>query len=118
MKITTTYSIKIKHYNHIFDDTVKVYRDAVNFFITLCISEWEELSSIEDSKKQQQYVERASHKTKNRAHVKYDFNKEFYKFPSYLRRAAINESIGKVSSYKSNLSNWKEKRIGNEPKKP
>ena len=32
---------------------------------------------------------------------------EFYKFPCYLRRAAIAEALGKVSSYRSNLANWK-----------
>lgn len=32
MQIYSTYSVKIKHYNHIFKDTVSVYRDAVDFF--------------------------------------------------------------------------------------
>ena len=34
------------------------------------------------------------------------FDSLFYKFPSYLRRGAINEAIGKVSSYRSSLYNW------------
>ena len=33
MDIYTSYSIKIKHYNHIFKETVARYRDAVNFFM-------------------------------------------------------------------------------------
>ena len=36
----------------------------------------------------------------------FDLDEKFYKFPSFLRRATINEAIGKVSSYKSNLANW------------
>ena len=49
------------------------------------------------------------------------FDKKFYKFPCYLRRGAINEAIGKVSSYKSNLKNWEETDIkvrGNKPSFP
>jgi hypothetical protein len=33
MKIITTYSAKIKHYNHIFKETVAVYRQAVDFLM-------------------------------------------------------------------------------------
>ncbi len=38
--------------------------------------------------------------------------------PSYLRRGAINEAIGKVSSYKSNLDNWIKDPVGREPSSP
>lgn len=38
----------------------------------------------------------------------YDFDQTFYKFPSYLRRSAMTEAIGKVSSYKNNLQNWEQ----------
>ena len=41
MKIFTTYSVKIKHYNHIFKDTVSIYRKAVDFFIDVCLDKWE-----------------------------------------------------------------------------
>ena len=29
MKIFSTYSVKIKHYNHIFKDTVSIYRKDI-----------------------------------------------------------------------------------------
>ena len=48
----------------------------------------------------------------------YDFDTKFYKMPSYLRRGAINEAIGKVSSYKSNLANWIKDPVGREPSHP
>ena len=35
-----------------------------------------------------------------------------------MRRSAINEAIGKVSSYKSNLANWKDNPVGKEPSFP
>lgn len=118
MKITSTYSIKIKQYNHIFKNTVVMYRSAVNFFINLCLNEWNEIAQIEFTNSKQQYVERLCHRTKNRTSVKYDFDSQFYKFPSYLRRSAINEAIGLVSSYLSNLTNWSADPIGKGPSAP
>ena len=35
MKIFTTYSVKIKHYAHIFKNTVRIYRDAVDMLIEI-----------------------------------------------------------------------------------
>ncbi len=56
-----------------------------------------------------QDIECLCHKTEKRPSVKYGkFDEEFYKFPSYLRRGAIMEAIGKVSSYRSNLAQWEE----------
>ena len=105
----SNYSVKIKHYNHIFDETVAIYREAVSFFIDVCLKEWEDLSKLEMLHLQQQYVEWLCHATKSNTDVKYDkFDKLFYKFPSYLRRGAIDEAIGKVSSYRSNLGRWEE----------
>ena len=107
MKMFSTYSVKIKHYNHIFKDTVSIYRDAVDFFIDVCIGEWEYISTVGGNLRQQQYVERLCHATKDNSSPKYAaFDRKFYKLPSYLRRGAINEAIGKVSSYQSNLANW------------
>lgn len=109
MKIVSTYSVKIKHYNNIFRDTVSVYRRAVDFLIDVCINEWDDISAIDKKLNlaRQSFVESLCHKTKGNPDPKYGrFDQKFYKFPTYLRRAAITEAIGKVSSYKSNLSNW------------
>lgn len=119
MKIFSTYSVKIKQYNHIFKDTVSIYRDVVDFFIDVCLNEWTDISDIKENLLQQQYVERLCHKTSDNQKPKYyNFDKEFYKFPSYLRRGAINEAIGKVSSYKSNLANWEAQPNGKQPSPP
>ncbi len=106
MLSVSTYSVKIKHYNHIFKDTVALYRKAVDSLISICLNEWDDLSCIGSKKQQMSYIERLCHISRNRPIAKYQFDRQFYKFPSYLRRAAINEAIGKLSSYKSNLSNW------------
>jgi IS605 OrfB family transposase len=45
-----------------------------------------------------------------------DFDKRFYKFPSYLRRKAIAEAIGHISSHMSRLARWQGNGKGREPK--
>lgn len=119
MRIFSTYSVKIKHYNHIFKDTVSIYRKAVDFFIDVCLTEWEDILSISGSVVRQQYVEHLCHKTNDNPNPRYmNFDIKFYKFPSYLRRSAINEAIGKVSSYKSNLANWESRDINSRGENP
>lgn len=107
MRLFSTYSVKIKHYNRIFRETVTLYRNSVDFLIKVCLDEWDTIANISQNQLRQQYVEHLCHQTKKNPSVKYPtFDRRFYKFPSYLRRSAINEAIGKVSSYQSNLANW------------
>lgn len=115
MQIYTTYKVKIKHYSHIFKDTVAVYRNAVDYLINICYENWDELSQINGSLNKQRYMETLVHQTKDNPNPMYNFDAKFYKMPSYLRRGAINEAIGKVSSYRSNLSNWNENPTGKAP---
>ena len=118
MQIYTTYKVKIKHYNHIFKDTVAVYRNAVAYLIEVCNANWNELSEINGTLNKQRYVESLIHATKDNPDPKYDFDTRFYKMPSYLRRGAINEAIGKISSYRSSLANWKKNPVGKAPSIP
>lgn len=117
MQIYTTYKVKIKHFNHIFKNTVSVYRKAVDFLIEVCLVEWDAVSEL-NSNQRINYVERLTHTTKDNPNPKYDFDSKFYKMPSYLRRGAISEAVGKVSSYRSNLANWEEKPDGRAPSYP
>lgn len=105
MKIISSYAVKIKHYNQIFNDTVKIYQQAVTFFIQVLDSEWENLVSL-SGKQKNGALEKLTHKTILNPSPKYDFDSAFYKFPSYLRRAAIQSAVGSYSSYQSALSNW------------
>lgn len=119
MKIFSSYSVKIKHYNHIFKDTVAIYRSAVDYLISVCLEEWNTVSGIQGNLLRQQYMERLCHATADNSDPKYTgFDRRFYKFPSYLRRSAISEAIGKVSSYKSNLANWEISDTGIRGRKP
>lgn len=117
MKIYSTYSVKIVGRNRIFRQTVAGYRDAVDFFIRVSLNEWETLSRLKGLRRNNG-VERLTVKTKKRPEVAYDFSEGFYKFPSYLRRAAISEALGKCASYMSNLERYKESGEGSRPGYP
>ena len=105
MKFYSTYSCKIKHYNYILKETVAIYRSAVDYCIQVCLNQWGNILTLEKALARMNYVEHLIHNTKKNT-ATYDFDCQFYKFPSYLRRSAIMEAIGKVSSYQSNLKNW------------
>lgn len=115
MKILTTYKVKIKDSHGTFSATVDIYRQVVNFFIEVCLNEWDNIASF-DGKTRVNLVEHLTIVTKKNIWAKYPF--PFYKFPCYLRRAAIMEAIGKVSSYKSNLANWQGNPQGKKPSCP
>lgn len=115
MNIFSSYKVKIKHYNHIFEQTVEIYRNAVSFFIEVCDKEWDVLEPLKNLERCRK-IEKLTLHTKNNQNPKYDFNERFYKMPAYLRRSAINTAIGCYSSYYSNLRNWKENPVGNRPK--
>ena len=105
MKITSSYSVEIKNFNRIFQDTVRIYRSALTFLIDIYHKEWDYLSSIAKQKERFNTAEHLVHSTKRNV-AKYDFDTQFYKMPSYLRRDVINAALGAVSSYQSNLKNW------------
>ena len=106
MRTYSCYKVQIHGFNKVFQDTAKVYREAVDWYISLSLKEWDALILMNGSKQQLTYLETISIPTKKHPSVPSNFSKAFYKFPSYLRRAAINEAIGKVSSYMSNLAAW------------
>ena len=113
-----SYGLKITEAYHIFDKTIKIYRNAVHYISDIAIRHFDELKSLESitgddgkviisaQQRRQQKMERLIHSTENNDAVYKRFDKEFYKFPSYLRRDAINTSIGLMLSYRSQLQNW------------
>ena len=120
MTLHTSYSCRTKDTANAFQSTTEIYRKAVDFFIDVCLQEWDSIQDL-NSQERVNKVEAFTNKTKARPDVKYDFSVDFYKFPSYLRRAAIKKAIGHVSSYQSNLENWKAagpETRGKEPGKP
>ena len=91
MKITSSYSVEIKNFNRIFQDTVRIYRSALTFLIDIYHKEWDYLSSIAKQKERFNTAEHLVHSTKRNV-AKYDFDTQFYKMPSYLRRDVINQT--------------------------
>ena len=114
MDVMTTYKVKIKESHGVLKATVNLYRQAVDFLIDVSIKEWDMLEKIKQPLKKQRAIECLVHYTRTNPNPKYNFDQRFDKFPSYLRRAAISEAIGKVSSYKSNYANWEKIKIGKE----
>ena len=118
MNVMTTYKVKIKESHGALKATVNLYRQAVDFLIDVSIKEWDMLEKIKQPLKKQRAIECLVHYTRTNPNPKYNFDQRFGKFPSYLRRAAILEAIGKVSSHKSNYANWEKTKIGKEPGYP
>ena len=118
MKLSMTYRVRTKGFNHIFNETVRLYRQAVSFFVDVCLKEWNRISVIQGQKIRSGFVESLTVKTKQNPVVPYDFSAKCYKFPSYLRRAAIVVALGKVSSYRSNLANWEAAESAKRGKQP
>ena len=109
MKLMSTYAVKISRSADLrstLSATAGIYRKAVDFFIEVCDREWDIISLRKMQTEKVNVIESFTVKTSKRPAVPYDFGKDFYKFPCYLRRAAIVEAIGKVSSYRSNLKSW------------
>ena len=105
MQVISSYKVKMLHYNHIFDDTVAIYRRAVAFFLDVCKQEWADISVL-SGKERNNYMEHLTIQTKKNPNPAYDFNACAYKMPSYLRRTAIQEALGAYSSYASNHEKW------------
>ena len=116
MKLTSSYTVELKHINKILNNTVKIYREALAFLIDVFNSEWNSLNLIKSKLERFNYAEHLIHTTKTNI-AKYDFDSKFYKLPSYLRRDLVNTALGIVSSYQSNLKNWEEsKQTTSKPK--
>ena len=123
MQIVSSYKVRIAESNQkiarAFIDTHNLYRAAVDFFIALVLKRWDSVFVKEmPEQKQIKAMEQLCIRTKNRPDTPYDFSEKFYKFPSYLRRAAISHAYGAVSSYMTRLETWTENRHGNAPGLP
>lgn len=91
----------------VLEDTVAIYRDIVRRLISIVNLHWKEIAACEAK---QRYVEQLFHATKDNPDPKFSkffgLGTKLYKFPSYLRRAAINDAIGHVSSFHTRYHDW------------
>ena len=114
MKIISSYAIKLFGDLKALENTIVIYREALRFVIPVVDTYWDGIKDFEYVKQRMSYVERLIHSTKENEAL-YGFDKEFPKFPSYLRRAVLNRALGIVSSYRSNLENWEKEPKGQAP---
>ena len=119
MKIISSYKIKILNCSKIFDDTFKIYKKAVSFFINVLDKEWvennmEELSDFDKTA----LMDKLTNRTKQNRDVKYDFKEKFPSFPSNYRSSALQAAIGSYSSYFSSLKNWEKEDEETRGQKP
>lgn len=118
MNITSSYQVRIVNCSVNLNETVCIYRKALAYLIGVVNENWNAVKRIDTGNlEQQRYIDKLVHSTKNHEAKYPDFDKLFYKYPSYLRRATITVAIGAVSSYRSNLANWEvsDKRINSLP---
>lgn len=109
MKIVNSYKCRITNANDIFKPTITIYRAALAYVIDVADRNYEVLSPLQ-GKDRNNLIEHLIHGTSDNPNPKYDFDKEFYKFPSYLRRCVVQDAIGIVSSYRANLENYENER--------
>ena len=105
MKVSYSYAVELKHVNKIFHDTVSIFRDAVSFCIDAFESEWSNIECLNGTRRRG-YADKLIHSTKSNVAKYQEFDRKFYKLPSYIRRSVINTALGHLSSYHSNVSNW------------
>ena len=110
MKIMSSYAMKLSGDLKALENSIAIYREALHFVLPIVNAHWGEMNDFKHSKERMNYSEKLIHSTKVNQAL-YSFDERFPKFPSYLRRAVIMKSVGIVSSYHSNLANWKEQKV-------
>ena len=96
--------------------TIKIYRSAVKFVLKVLDEKFIDVKDL-NSNEQVNMIERLIHSTKNNTAKYPDFDKDFYKFPSYLRREVIKTALGIYKSWFSNYENWLNSGKKNKPPK-
>ena len=117
-KYTSTASCRVrlsKEWTQAVQDTIQYYQNAVSWLIPIALAEYDSFSMLGANAKMT-HMEKLVHSTSKRKAKYKGFDKKFYKMPSYLRRSALVSAIGIVSSFMSNLDNWK--KNGMKGKKP
>ena len=94
--------------------SINIYRDALRMLIPIINDNWETLSEYEFTNQKYNCIGNWIHNTKDNQAL-YDFDEQFPKFPSYLRRSVVAQALGIVSSYRSNLANWEKDPKGQAP---
>lgn len=105
MKLTSSYKMKLTGDLKALKTSITIYRQALRYLIPIIDDNWSTVKGCQFANQKINMIDRWVHSTLvNQA--RFDFDKQFPKLPSYLRRSAIANALGIVSSYRSNLKNW------------
>ena len=100
MKVYKTAKLEILG-SHIIEPTIRIYREALSFVIDVCYKEKASWLTL-GGKYRYNLIEKLIHTTSDNPNPKYvEFDRKFYKMPTYLRRSIVSKAIGVVISYLS-----------------
>ena len=115
MRLTSSYRMKLMGDLEAIENAICIYRKALSFIIPIINNEWESVNTCRYGNQKVNLIEKWIHSTKFNQAI-FDFDEQFPKLPTYLRRSAIAKALGIVSSYRGNLENWEQNRKGRVPK--
>ena len=115
MKLTSSYAMKLNGDLKALENAIAIYRNALRFVIPIINTNWNEMKPFKYANQRMMHVEKLIHSTKTNQAL-FDFDEQFPKLPTYLRRSTIAKALGIVSSYRSNLENWEKDPGGARPK--
>ena len=115
MRLTSSYKIKLTGDLNALETSITIYREVLRMLIPIINDNWKILGGYEFVNQKYNRIEKWVHNTQTNQAV-YDFDEQFPKLPTYLRRSAIAKALGIVSSYRSNLANWEREGKGQAPK--
>ena len=114
MHLTSSYGMKLTGDLSALENSIHIYRQVLSVLIPIINDEWETVDACRYTNQKYNLIEQWIHSTKTNQ-ARFDFDEQFPKLPTYLRRSAIAKALGIVSSYRSNLANWEETRKGRDP---
>ena len=114
MRLTSSYKIKLTGDLNALETSITIYREVLRMLIPIINDNWKILGGYEFVNQKYNRIEKWVHNTQTNQAV-YDFDEQFPKLPTYLRRSAIATALGIVSSYRSNLANWEKEPKGQAP---
>ena len=115
MQITSSYKMKLTGDLTALETSIKLYHKALRMLIPIINNNWDLLDECRYVNQKYNLIEKWVHNTKTNQAM-YDFDEQFPKFPTYLRRSVVAKALGIVSSYHSNLENWETSKKGQSPK--
>ena len=107
MRVTSSNVVRIRTNTRVLEDTIAIYREAVAYFLQVLVKEVDVVPSKHEGVR---LLERLCHRTKKNPAPRYAFDAQFYKMPSYFRRAAISSAIGILQSHETRMAQWAEEK--------